>query len=36
MFCGGGQEIDESVWKEMIKEVDDNGDGQVKIEIFLK
>ena len=30
MFCGGGKVIDESIWKEMIKEVDDNGDGQVR------
>lgn len=29
MFSGGGQKIEESVWNELIKEVDENGDGQV-------
>ena len=29
MFSGGGQAIEESVWNELIKEVDENGDGQV-------
>jgi len=28
MFSGG-QKIEDGVWNEMIKEVDENGDGQV-------
>ena len=29
MFSGGSQKIEDSVWNELIKEVDQNGDGQV-------
>ena len=31
MFSGGAQKIEDSVWNELIKEVDQNGDGQVII-----
>ena len=34
IFGSYGNSISDKVWKEIIKEVDDNSDGQVKIQAF--
>jgi calcium-dependent protein kinase len=32
----GGVDMADKVWKEILKEVDDNGDGKVSFEEFIK
>ncbi len=29
MFSGGGADVNEEVWKQVVKEIDVNGDGEV-------
>ena len=35
MFGGANSKISDQVWKEVIKEVDENEDGEVKNYIFM-
>lgn len=35
MFGSYGHQISDKVWKEIIQEVDENSDGQVKLIIFF-